>query len=153
MASSGRHAHVDGDAVAFFDAESLEGVGEFLYFGVELGVGEAANLARLAFPDERGLVAARAVEMAVDAVVAEVELSADEPFGPGKVPFKHLVPRLEPVKFFGRFGPEGFRVFDGFFVQGLVLLKGLDVGLAGELFGRGKDAVFAKSGVEILIGQ
>jgi hypothetical protein len=50
-----RHAHVDGHAVAFLDAERLEGVGELLHFDVQLGVGEAANLARLAFPDERGL--------------------------------------------------------------------------------------------------
>ncbi len=52
-----RHAHVDGDAVAFFDAEGLEGVGELLHFGVQLGVGEAADFAGLAFPDEGGLVA------------------------------------------------------------------------------------------------
>ncbi len=56
----GRHAHVDGDAIAFLDAEGLEGVGEFLDFGVELGVGEAANFAGLALPDEGGFVGARA---------------------------------------------------------------------------------------------
>ncbi len=56
----GRHAHVDGDAIAFLDAESLEGVGELLHFGVELGVGEAADLAGLALPDDGGLVSARA---------------------------------------------------------------------------------------------
>ena len=54
-----RHAHVNGDAVAFLNAERLERVGEFLYLDMQLGVGEAANLARLALPDERGFVAAR----------------------------------------------------------------------------------------------
>ena len=54
-----RHAHVDGDAVAFLDAERLEGVGEALDFGVQLGVGEAANLAGLALPDEGGFTCAR----------------------------------------------------------------------------------------------
>ena len=56
----GRHAHVDGDAVALLDAERLEDVGELLHFDVQLGVGEAADFARLAFPDEGGLVCARA---------------------------------------------------------------------------------------------
>ena len=57
----GRHAHVDGDAVALADAEGLEGVGEALHLGVQLGVGEAADLARLALPDDGGLVGAGAV--------------------------------------------------------------------------------------------
>ena len=54
-----RHAHVDGDAVAFADAERLERVGELLHFDVQFGVGQAANFARLAFPDDGGLVGAR----------------------------------------------------------------------------------------------
>ena len=53
----GRHAHVDGDAIALLDAERLEGVGELLHFGVEFGVGEAADFAGLAFPDDGCLVA------------------------------------------------------------------------------------------------
>ena len=53
----GRHAHVDGHAVAFLNAERLEGVGEALHLGMKFGVGEAANLARLALPDERGFIA------------------------------------------------------------------------------------------------
>ncbi len=62
----GGHAHVDGDAIAFLDAEGLEGVGELLHFDVQLGVGEAADFAGLAFPDEGGLVGARAEDVAVD---------------------------------------------------------------------------------------
>ncbi len=52
-----RHAHVDGDAIALLDAEGLERVGELLHFGVQFGVGEAADFARLALPDDGGLVA------------------------------------------------------------------------------------------------
>ena len=33
----GRHAHVDGDAVALLNAEGLEGVGEALDIGVQFG--------------------------------------------------------------------------------------------------------------------
>ncbi len=119
-----RHAHVDGDAVAFLNAEGLEGVGEFLHFGVKFGVGEAANFAGLALPDERGFVAARTAEMAVDTVEAEVELSAHKPLSPGQIPFQNFVPWLEPVQFFGCGGPEGFRVFDGLLVERFVLLRG-----------------------------
>jgi hypothetical protein len=71
--------------------------------------------------------------MAVDAVVAEVELAADEPLGVGQIPFEDLVPGLEPVQVFGDAGPEGFRIVDGLLVEGLVLFKALDVGLGAEL--------------------
>ena len=108
----GRHAHVDGYAIALLDAERLERVGEFLHFDVQLGVGEAADFAWLALPDERGFVGARAERMAIDAVVAEIELAANEPLGPGKFPFKHLVPRLEPMQLAGRLRPEFFGVLD-----------------------------------------
>ena len=107
-----RHAHVDGDAIAFPDAKRLEGAGEFLHFGVEFGVGEAANLAGLALPDERGFVRAFAEGMTVDTVVAEVHFAADEPLCPGKIPLKNFVPGLEPVQFFRHAGPELFGIGD-----------------------------------------
>ena len=138
MASSGRHAHVDGDAVAFLDAERLEGVGELLHFDVELGVGEAADFAGLAFPDEGGLVGACAEGVAVDAVVAEVELAADEPFGPGEIPLEDFVPGLEPVEIAGDVGPEGFGIVDGLLVEGLVLGEALMWALAANSGGGGK---------------
>ncbi len=86
-------------------------------------------------------------------VVAEVELAADEPFGPGQIPVEDLVPGLEPVQIAGDAGPEFFRVFDGLLVEGLVLFQALDVGLGAELGRRRKDAVFAQSGVDVLIGE
>ena len=148
----GRHAHVDGDAVAFLNAEGLEGVGEFLHLGVQLGVGEAANLAGLAFPDDGGFLGAFAEGMAVDTVVAQVELAADEPLGVGKVPIEDLVPGLEPVEIGGHAGPEFFGIVDGLLVEGFVFGERADEGLGGE-FGRGgKDAIFAQSRVDVLIG-
>ena len=77
----GAHAHVDGDAVAFADAELLEDGGEALDLDVELGEGDAADFAGLAFPEECDLVAELALGVAVDAVVGEVELAAVEPGG------------------------------------------------------------------------
>ena len=138
-----RHAHVDGHAVALADAQRLEGVRKPLHLDVEIGVAQAAYLARLAFPDDGSLVAACSESVAVDAVVAEIELAAHEPLGPGQVPFQHLVPGLEPVQVFGRLGPETLRILNRLLVHGLVLFEALDVGLCAELRRRRKDAVFA----------
>ncbi len=37
-------------------------------------------------------------------------------------------------------------------VEGFVFGEGLDVGVGGELGGRGEDAVFAQRGFEVLMG-
>jgi len=147
-----RHAHVDGDAVALLDAEGLEGIGEALDFDVHFSVSEATNFPGLAFPDNGGLVAARAVEMSVEAVVAEVHFAADEPFGAGQVPVEHFVPRFEPVQFLCDTSPEGLGIFNGLLVHLLVLLEALDVRFLGKLGRRREDAGFAKERVEILAG-
>ena len=55
----GRHAHVDRDAVAFLDPKRLQHVGELLHFAMQLLVGQRADFAGLALPDQRGLVLAR----------------------------------------------------------------------------------------------
>ncbi len=120
---------------------------------MQLAIGKAADFARLALPDQRGLVAACAEGVAIDAVVAQVGFAADEPLGHGEIPVEHFIPGLEPVQLFGGFGPEGFGVFDGLLVEGFVLLEALDMRLGGELCGRGKDTVFAKGGVEVLAGK
>ena len=92
------HAHVDRDAVALGHAQRLQRVGEAIHFALEHAEGQHARIARLAFPDDGGLVAARRMRVAVHAVVGDVELAADEPFGPRRVPFQHVLPRREPVQ-------------------------------------------------------
>jgi hypothetical protein len=93
----GDHAHVDGDDVALLDAEFLQGVGELGDIALEVVVGEAADVPpiapaarpsptaagadRLAFPDDGDLVAVALLDLAIDAVVADVGCGADEPFG------------------------------------------------------------------------
>jgi hypothetical protein len=149
----GRHAHVDGDAIAFLDAERLERVSEALDFSVQLGVGEAANLAWLAFPDQGGLLSARAEGMAINTVVAEIDFAADKPLGPGQIPLENLVPGLEPVQLLRYAGPELFGVLDGLLVERLIFGEALDVGLGTELRRRGKDAVLAQRGVDIPVGD
>ncbi len=120
---------------------------------MQLGVGHATNLARLPLPDDCGLAGTGSQGMAVDAVVAQVELAADKPFCRRQVPFEHLVPGFEPVQIFRDTGPEGLGIFDGFLVHRLVLFEALDVGLAAELLRWRKDPQFSKSGIQILIGK
>ena len=72
----------------------------------QLLVGERADFARLAFPDDGGLVLAPGRDVAVQAVVGDVDLAADEPLGARQLPFEHLVPRLEPVQLAGDLAPR-----------------------------------------------
>ena len=74
------------------DAQPLEDVGELADLAVQILIAQHAAVARLAFPDDGGLVLARPVEVAIEAVVAGVELAADEPLGVRLVPDEHLVP-------------------------------------------------------------
>ena len=79
----GNERQVDRDAVALLHAERLQDVRELAHLPVEVEVRERAALTGFAFPDERGLVAARPPDVAVDAVDADVEPAADEPFRVG----------------------------------------------------------------------
>jgi hypothetical protein len=81
--------------------------------------------------------------MTVDAVIAEVELAADKPLGPGEIPVEDLVPRLEPVQLAGCFGPEFFGIFDRLLIKGFVLLEALDVSLGAELRWRRENTILA----------
>ncbi len=110
------HRHVNGDAVAFLDAARLEHVGEAADLGVQLLVGELlVVLGVVAFPDDRGLLAALG-EMPVDAVVGDVELAVLEPFDRDVVGSEggvlDLAERLDPVDALGLFGPEAVRVLE-----------------------------------------
>ena len=149
----GAHAHVDGDAVALCYAAGFEDVGEALDMVVEIGVGEAADFAGLALPEDCDFVAERAGGVSVDAVVGEVEPAAVEPGGGTHVPFEHGVEGGEPVELGGGFAPEGIGVFYAALIHGFVLGHGGDAGFGGELRRRREDAVFAEKrfhvGVEL----
>ena len=97
------------DAVAGLDALALQDVGELAHLAVQHLIRQDAAVAGFAFPDDGGLVAARAGEVAVEAVGADVELAADEPLRVRLVPDEHLVPALDPGQRFGLFGPKAFR--------------------------------------------
>ena len=131
-----RHAHVNRNRIAFLDAERFERVGEFRDFHQQLIVSERSHLARLAFPDQSGFVFAPRSHVTIKTVVGNIDLAADEPLCPRRIPFEHLIPCAEPVKLARYSAPEFFRVGFGFAIDAFVLFEALDVGLLAELFGR-----------------
>ncbi len=148
----GHHAHVDGDDVTLAHAERLQRIPELRRLSLEIAVGEPEDLRAipadgLAFPDDRGVVAMSLVDVAVHAVVAEVERPIGEPPGVGAVPLQHRGERLHPAVLPGGLAPEGLGVVDRTAVPGFVIGHRRDPRAAdgfGEAGGWRKDTVFAK---------
>src|SRR5205085_10609067 len=94
---------------ALLNPGALEDVCEARDLAVQLRVGQRALLARLALPDDRGLVAPPRREVSVEAVIRDVDASADEPLGVRRLPTQNRAPLPEPVKLrLGHAAPEGF---------------------------------------------
>ena len=89
--------HVDGHAITAAYAELLQDIRELLDFDVEIPVRQRATVAGLTLPDDGGFVPPRRVDMAIDAIVRNIDLAADEPFCPRWMPVEHLAPSLDPV--------------------------------------------------------
>ena len=145
----GRHAHVDGDAVAFLDAEPFQDIGELLYFGMQLLIRERANFAGFALPDDGSFILAVRRNVAVETVIRKIDLAADEPLCPGTIPFENLVPLFEPVQFGGNARPELVGVVDRFLVELFVLGETFDVRMLRELSGRFELALLLQDGVDV----
>ncbi len=128
----GNHRHVDGDAIAGLYAEREERVGETADAFVKFGVGELERGAVFGFPEQRRLVGIF-FEMAIEAVVGDVELAAGEPFGVRRIPFESVRWRLEPVKQLGLLGPECLGIFGGARVHLAVFLERFDVCALAEI--------------------
>src|SRR5262249_27962662 len=111
-------------------------------------IAQHARVAGLPFPDDGGLVLARPSQMAIDAVVARVELAAEEPFGKRGVPFEDLVPLLEPGERLRLLRPEPLGIVGRAFPERVVV--GLfDVGLRDEGRGWGEAARFLEDAGDI----
>ena len=78
----GTHAHVDGDTITRLDAQRLQHVGALVHFLKQLLIGERADFARLALPDDGGLVLAKGRDVTVEAVVGKVDLARRETTSP-----------------------------------------------------------------------
>src|ERR1017187_3808951 len=134
---------------AFPDAQTLQDVGELAYFDHQLLIGEGDHFAGLALPDDGCLVATPRGDVAVQAVVRQVDLSAREPLRPGTVPIQDFVPRLEPVQFRGDLRPEALGVFLRVLIEPVVGVYAPDVRLAAELVRALEEAVLVQYGIDI----
>ena len=91
------HPHVDPDRGALPHAELLQRVRERDHLAQQVGVGQSRAVAvGLALPVEGDLVAAPRLDVAVDAVVRDVQLAAEVPLRVRQLPLVELRERLEP---------------------------------------------------------
>jgi hypothetical protein len=104
----GDHRHVNEDAVALLDALPPERARDACHLVAQLAVSE--HLHRVgdgAVVDERALLAAPALDVEIERVVAGVERAAAEPAVERRVPVvEDAVPALLPVDVLGGRGPE-----------------------------------------------
>ncbi len=148
----GNHRQVDHHAVARLHAVLLQDVGQEADLAVQLQVGERDHLARLALEDDRGLVAQRAFEMTVQAVVAGVEFSANEPLREGWLPDADFFPGAEPLEIARGFLPEFVGILQRGAIELLILLEAADARGLGE-FRRGlEDALFIQDRFDVVHG-
>ena len=129
----GHHRHVDRHPVTGPQAEVGQRVGGAAHLVLEFGVGDRAGVVhRLTDPVDRHAVAVAGLDVAVDAVVRDVELAADEPLGErGIRPVEYVGERGVPGQPVGLLGPECQPVRLGLLVERLGR-----VGVRGELRGR-----------------
>jgi hypothetical protein len=111
----------------------------------QVGVGELAPVAvRLALPVEGDAVAVAGLDVAVEAVVGDVELAAEVPLRVREVPLVELRERLEPRHALAAFTlPER--------LEAVVVDRGLRVCLRGELGGRRVAPLLEEEGVDGLV--
>jgi hypothetical protein len=144
----GDHGHVDGDAVALADAQALEDVREALDLVGQLGVRHASLVPRLALPQQRHAVAVARLDMAVEAVVGDVELAVGEPLREGRVgPVEYLGERRVPVECVRLRRPERISVAGRLGIQ-----LGRGDRVVGEVGSGRESAVFVEEVVDLTAG-
>ena len=88
--------------------------------------------------------------MTIEAVVGDVELAADEPFGVGRLPFESFLGGFEPVEQLGLFAPELFGIGCCSGVQFAVFLERADARVLAEFFWRRDRLLFQNVRIEFL---
>jgi len=92
---------------------------------VELLIGEGAALAGFPLPDDGRFIAARPIEMTIEAVFGGIELPAYKPLCKGRLPIQSLGPLFLPKKLGGLAGPKFFGILEGLRVKFFIFLKAL----------------------------
>src|SRR6185436_16042044 len=113
---------------------------ELIDLSIEIEIRERATVARLALPDERGLVPPRPAHVPVDAIDARVNRAADEPLRMRRLPLEHCRPFGKPFELRRERRPECF----GILFRALVDTRIVDVGFRAELGGWHETAIFLK---------
>ena len=132
----GNHRQVDGDAIAFLDAEAAQRIAELAHAFVQFAVGHRIRrtVRAIGFEQDRGLVATRG-QLPVQAIHAGIQDAVGIPVD-AEV-FQRVADILDagrladPVKAFGGLAPEFFRLLDGFTIRALVGIA-VDARLRGE---------------------
>ena len=138
---------VDRDPIAFRKPKLLERIRTTIDLSVELAVGDDPFFVILADPDDRHLVLAPGFDVTVQAVIGNVAGGADEPLGPGIIPFENLRPGGEPFQLLGDAAPETFRICNRFLIGALVVLNiGCGFGLSARLI----HTAFFEEGLDVL---
>src|SRR5688572_30674157 len=106
----GNEREIERDAVAAFDAQTLQHVGELADLAIQVEIGERSPIARLSFPDDCGFVPPGPADMTVDAIDAGVQGAAEKPPGVRRFPLEHARPRRGPLELRGEVRPEAFGI-------------------------------------------
>ena len=111
---------------------------------MELQIRQSPLLARFAFPDKGRLVLSPGRQVAVEAVIRDIDLAADKPLGKWSIPLKHRVPFFEPIQLSCLLSPKSLRVGLGLGVELFVFGEALDVSFRRKFRRRREDAVFVQ---------
>ena len=90
------HAHVDDNAVTLLDPACLHRVGQLAHLGQQFAVADAGDSTVVGLEDDGRLVAQAALDVAIQAVVADVQRAVGKPLVKG---------RVAAVQHFGEGGP------------------------------------------------
>ncbi len=110
----GDRRQVDRHAVSALDSAALQHVSEPIHLPPDHLIRQHPSISRFSLPDDRGLVPSRGVEVAIQAILRDVDLAADEPLGERRLPLEDLRPLLDPHQFLGSIGPVPLRIGGGF---------------------------------------
>ena len=114
----GDHRHIDRNAVALGHAERLQRVRGLLHLAQQVVVGNGAAVTWLADPVEGHLLAATSGNVAINAVLRNVELTVIEPLRKWGLPLQRFREWLSPGEEFAcLLGPEGNRVGAGTLIE------------------------------------
>src|SRR6267143_6182229 len=92
----GNFRKVDRDSISLREPKFLERIRATIDLSVELAIGDDPFLVVFADPDDRHLIPAPGFDVTVQTVMGNVAGGADEPLGPGIIPFQDLSPGGEP---------------------------------------------------------